>query len=165
MQKSRSSSRRPIRLGQRIHGAMRTQRIRIRRCRPKDTAEVLKLWKRAAAAHSVPEPDRPAAVRNRLRRDRQLFLLAWAGSRLVGTLMGGWDGWRASMARLAVHSQYRRRGVARLLVERVERELKALGAKRISGIVLEDNRTGRAFWSSAGYRLDARATRYIKDLP
>jgi ribosomal protein S18 acetylase RimI-like enzyme len=44
-----------------------------------------------------------------LRRDRRLFLLAWDNSRLVGSLIGGWDGWRASMARLAVDPAYRRR--------------------------------------------------------
>jgi len=40
----------------------------------------------------------------------------------------------------------------------------ALGAKRITGIALENNGEGRAFWNSAGYRLDSRVTRYINDL-
>lgn len=68
------------------------------------------------------------------------------------------------MARLAVDPEYRRLGLGSLLVERVENRLQALGAKRISGIVLEDNREGRVFWSRAGYRLDAGVTRYVKDL-
>lgn len=47
-------------------------------------------------------------------------MLAWDGGRLVGTIMAGWDGWRASMARLAIDPQYRRIGLARALVERIE---------------------------------------------
>src|SRR5438105_9303610 len=93
-------------------------RIRIRPCRTGDVSAVLDLWKLARAAPSV--TDRPAAVRRRLRRDRQLFLLAWDGPRLVGSVMAGWDGWRATMARLAIDPAYRRRGVARLLVTRAE---------------------------------------------
>jgi ribosomal protein S18 acetylase RimI-like enzyme len=79
--------------------------------------------------------------------------------------MAGWDGWRASMARLAVDPQYRRIGLARALVERVERELRSLGARRIGAIVLKNNRGGRAFWSSSDYELDREDLRYFKDLP
>jgi ribosomal protein S18 acetylase RimI-like enzyme len=79
--------------------------------------------------------------------------------------MAGWDGWRASMARLAIDPQYRRIGLARSLVERVERELRSLGARRIGAIVLKNNRGGRAFWSNVGYELDREDVRYVKDLP
>jgi ribosomal protein S18 acetylase RimI-like enzyme len=138
-------------------------RIRFRPCRLKDVAEVIRFWDRFGAAHSL--KDEPAAVRRRLKRDRRLFLLAWDGGRLVGTIMAGWDGWRASMARLAIDPQYRRIGLARSLVERVERELRSLGARRIGAVVLKNNRDGRAFWSNVGYELDREDVRYVKDLP
>jgi len=138
-------------------------RVRFRPCRVKDVAEVIRFWNRFGAAHSL--KDEPAAVRRRLKRDLRLFLLAWDDGRLVGTIMAGWDGWRASMARLAIDPQYRRIGLARSLVERVERELRSLGARRIGAIVLKNNRGGRAFWSSAGYELDREDVRYVKDLP
>jgi ribosomal protein S18 acetylase RimI-like enzyme len=109
--------------------------------------------------------DNSAAVRRRLKRDRQLFLLACDGPLIVGSLIGGWDGWRGSMARLAVDPQYRRRGIAAMLVTQVEKELRALGAVRIAANVLAKNAGGRAFWSSSGYDQDREATRYIKDLP
>ena len=138
-------------------------RIRFRPCRVKDVTEVIGFWNEFGAAHSL--KDEPAAVRRRLKRDRRLFLLAWDGGRLVGTIMAGWDGWRASMARLAVDLQYRRIGLARSLVERVEWELRSLGARRIGAIVLKNNRGGRAFWSNVGYELDREDVRYVKDLP
>ncbi|HVN85908.1 MAG TPA: GNAT family N-acetyltransferase [Candidatus Binatia bacterium] len=138
------------------------KRIRIRRCRPCDVTAVLQFWNRAGAPESV--TDAPSSLRARLRRDRDLLLLAWDDSRLIGSVMGGWDGWRASMARLAVDPAYRRLGIARALVARVEKRLRARGAKRIGGIVLIENRLGRAFWERAGYRRDRRVYRYIKDL-
>lgn len=79
--------------------------------------------------------------------------------------MAGWDGWRASMARLAVDPHYRRIGLARSLVERVERKLRSLGVRRIGAIVLKNNSGGLAFWSNAGYELDREDVRYVKDLP
>ena len=127
-----------------------------------DIPRVLDLWKRAAAGTSV--SDNPDAIRRRLHRDRHLFLLAWDEKRLVGSLIGGWDGWRASMYRLAVEPDYRRRGIVRRLVTAVEKELRELGATRIGALVFTHNRPGRAFWSSESYNLDEEVARYIKDL-
>src|SRR5919202_5857534 len=100
--------------------------IELRACRPEDVDAVLALWQRAEA---VPRPtDRPDALLRRLERDPQLFVLAWDGDRLVGSLMGGWDGWRGQVYRLAVDPAYRRRGIARRLFEAVEAPPRGLGA-------------------------------------
>jgi ribosomal protein S18 acetylase RimI-like enzyme len=104
------------------------------------------------------------SIRVRLRRDRHLFLLAWDGTRLVGSAIGGWDGWRGGMYRLAVDGAYRRRGVGRMLVRAIEKELRCLGATRVSALVLSGNRAGRGFWKAAGYELDDQVVRYVKNL-
>lgn len=138
------------------------RRIRIRSCRVADLAAVLALWKHAGAIPSV--TDNIAALRRRLRRDRQLFLLAWDGARLVGSVIGGWDGWRASIARLAVDPAYRGRGLATVLVTRIEKRLRSRGATRIRCIVVRSNARARAFWSGAGYQLSGAEVSYVKDL-
>src|SRR6266581_2965739 len=110
----------------------RTVTITLRACRDHDVEAVLALWQRAEA---VPRPtDRSDALLRRLERDRELFVLAWDGERLVGSLMGGWDGWRGQMYRLAVDPGYRRRGIARRLVELVEACMRELGAERITSL-------------------------------
>ncbi len=73
-----------------------------------DVKQVLELWRRAGAEPSV--TDDPGALRRRLRRDRNLFVLAWDRGRLVGTLIGGWDGWRGHLYRLAVDRPVAGRG-------------------------------------------------------
>jgi ribosomal protein S18 acetylase RimI-like enzyme len=135
--------------------------VTARPCRVSDIPAVLDLWARSTDATTG---DNPRALRLRLRRDRNLFVLAVDGRRVIGSLVGGWDGWRGTMARLAVDPVYRRRGVARLLVRRVERELRAMGAVRVSCLVLDENRRARAFWKSAGYAHDRETVRYRKDL-
>src|SRR5947208_11657824 len=138
------------------------RRILLRPCRATDVEQVLELWRRAAAEPSV--TDDPGALRRRLRRDRNLFVLAWSRGRLVGSLIGGWDGWRGHMYRLAVEPACRRRGIARRLVKNVEARLRRLGAVRIDGIVVKRNRAGRAFWRELGYREHAEVAHYVKDL-
>ena len=136
--------------------------IDLRPCRPADVDAVLALWQRAEA---VPRPtDRPDALLRRLERDPDLFILAWDGDRLVGSLMGGWDGWRGQMYRLAVDPDYRRRGLARRLVEAVEARLRALGAERVTSLVFVHEPGAASFWHRAGYRPDPATARYAKDL-
>ncbi|MFQ6027373.1 MAG: GNAT family N-acetyltransferase [Dehalococcoidia bacterium] len=135
--------------------------IEIRQCRIEDIGEVLALWVRADA---VPRPtDHPSALAKRLERDPELFLIATDGSKVVGTLMGGWDGWRGNMYRLAIDPQYRRLGLARRLVEEVETCLRRLGAERITSLEFKDE-NAVAFWESVGYAQDNAVVRYAKDL-
>jgi len=100
----------------------------------------------------------------RLQRDATLFVLAWDDTRLAGTLLGGWDGWRGNMYRLAVHPDYRRRGIAALMVQQVEAELRRLGAERITSLVFTAEPGAAQFWARAGYAPDPATQRFAKDL-
>ena len=124
--------------------------------------QVLELWRRAGAEPSV--TDDPGSLRRRLRRDRNLFVLAWDRGRLVGSLIGGWDGWRGHMYRLAVDPGCRRSGIARRLVAKVEAPLQELGAVRIDGIVVSRNTAASTFWREIGYQRHVEVARYVKDL-
>jgi ribosomal protein S18 acetylase RimI-like enzyme len=91
-------------------------------------------------------------------------MLAWDGSALVGSLMGGWDGYRGQMYRLAVDPAYRRRGIAGALVEAVEGELRRLECERITALVFKDEPGAPEFWREAGYTPDPVIVRYAKNL-
>src|SRR3989442_3586927 len=136
----------------------RRRRILLRPCRARDVEQVLELWRRAAAEPSV--TDNADALRQRLERDRDLFLLAWDRGRLVGTLIGGWDGWRGHLYRLAVEPGCRRSGIARRLVANVEARLQELGAVRIDGIVVRRNTAASTFWRGIRYPRHVEAARY-----
>ena len=97
-----------------------------------------------------------------MRDHGDLFLVAEDAGRLVGTLIAGWDGWRGNMYRLAVLPAYRRQGVATALVGEAERRLRALGARRITALVIGDHDWATDFWRAAGYEMDERMTRFVK---
>jgi ribosomal protein S18 acetylase RimI-like enzyme len=141
---------------------MRHARVKLRSCRIDDLEAVLGLWKVAETAGSL--PDTIEALRRRLERDRDLFVVAESAGRLVGTLIGGWDGWRGNLYRLAVHPEYRRRGIARALVRTVEKRLRDHGARRITALVLTDADVAQAFWHRAGYDRDRSIARHVRNV-
>ncbi len=124
---------------------------------------MLALWRAADAAPSV--SDDVESVRRLLERDPGALLLATDGDRIVGSLIAGWDGWRANMYRLAVHPDARRRGVAGRLVEAAHERFALVGARRCGAIVIDERAPAVGFWSAAGYEPDATVTRFVTNLP
>jgi len=136
--------------------------ITLRDCHPDDVSDVLQLW-----AHSGAVPgstDSLVALRTRLLRDRELFLLAVNGGRIIGAIIGGWDGWRGNLYRLVVHPEYRRRGVATQLVAEIERRLRAMGARRVYALALDEEPGALALWRRAGYEPNPIVRPYAKML-
>ena len=123
---------------------------------------VLELWK---ARQPVPSStDDPPGLLGLLRRDPTALFVAETEGRLVGTLIVGWDGWRAGLYRLVVLSEFRRMGVATQLIRAGETRLRELGARRISCMVMSDHDQANAFWQTMGYELLDGVGRYVKDL-
>ncbi len=135
----------------------------LRTGRVDDVEAVLDLWRRAEASPSSPESAED--VRGLLERDPEALIVAEAGGEIVGTLIVGWDGWRATFYRLAVAPAHRRHGLATELVRAGEGRLRALGAKRLNAIAESHKPAAMAFWASAGYELQTSRSRFVKNLP
>ncbi len=75
------------------------------------------------------------------------------GEEVVGTVMGGYDGHRGSAYYLGVHPEYRGRGIANALLNRLAREkLIARGFARKSYIMVrEDNDVVQGMYERLGY--------------
>jgi ribosomal protein S18 acetylase RimI-like enzyme len=135
----------------------------IRPARPDDVEQVLELWRESEAS---PSPtDTRESVLQLLGEAAAVLLVADADGKLAGTVIGGWDGWRGNIYRLAVLPAYRRRGIARALVGEADRRLRRMGARRISALVERDHPWATDFWDSleaSGYRHDERMRRYVK---
>jgi ribosomal protein S18 acetylase RimI-like enzyme len=127
-----------------------------------DIAAVLALW-RAAGAHPTVTDD-VAALEILLARDAEGLLIAEHDGVIVGSLIAGWNGWRGSLYRLAVHPEARRRGVATELVRRAVDGLRRRGARRIDAFVVTADGHALHFWDSLialGLHRDTPKTRYV----
>ena len=90
-------------------------------------------------------------------------LAAELDGRVIGSIIGTFDGWRGNIYRLAVHPAHRRQGIARALVVEVEKRLKERGAKRITALVEKDHSWATGFWQAVGYGLDTRIVRHVRN--
>ncbi len=125
---------------------------------------MLELWARAGASPTL--TDTPEVLAQLLESTQSVLLLAEIDGGLAGTVIGGWDGWRGNIYRLAVVPEYRRRGVASALMREVDAALAAMGARRITALVERDHPWAVGFWNAlerAGYRYDPTMTRYVKN--
>lgn len=130
--------------------------------RESDLASVLALWREAGSRPSGTDDD--GALRLLIERDPDALLIAEADGEVVGSLIVGWDGWRAGFYRLAVRPDRRRRGIALALVREGERRLRELGAVRLTAIVATEDEEAVALWEAAGYRHQPEVGRFVRML-
>jgi ribosomal protein S18 acetylase RimI-like enzyme len=109
--------------------------------------------------------DTPGSFDRVIEASHAWLLIAVDADRVVGTLIAGWDGWRAALYRLAVDPAYRRQGIARALVSAGEERLREAGARRIGALVLRAEEQAQDFWRGIGYEEDARVIRFVRNVP
>ena len=132
----------------------------IRECRPEEAEALLALWQAAGTSPSV--TDTITDIRGVIESSASV-LVAEVDLRIVGSLIAAFDGWRGNMYRIAVHPDYRRRGIGRALVAEGERCLAKLGVKRITALVEEKYPWAVEFWSSVGYEIEPGIIRFFRN--
>ena len=130
----------------------------IRTATSADIDEIIALW--YSIDRHTALPDKPEYLQQFLDFAPDLFLVAKADGRIVGTVIGGWDGWRGHIARLATDPTVRRSGIAAALVREIESKLNAKGAVRIYALVDRLSPQAKPFWLSMGYVLNENVIQY-----
>ena len=134
----------------------------VRAAEPADFQAILDLW--ATIDRHTGLADRIEYLERFHAFSPDLLLVAESEGRIVGTVIGGWDGWRANIARLSTHPDLRRAGVARALVDEIERRLREKGARRIYALVDKRSPPASPFWEAAGYSYNDQILQYSRNL-
>jgi ribosomal protein S18 acetylase RimI-like enzyme len=124
---------------------------------------ILLFWKEAAEDSNRPTDTREA-VDGLIHRDPDALVLVTNDGSIVGSLVIGWDGWRCHLYRLAVHPDYRRRGIGTSLLKLAEQRSVAFGDTRADAMVLDGNGCAHELWSRAGYTQQGEWSRWVKTL-
>lgn len=120
---------------------------------PEDYQAVYDLWSRAGPGIQLRKSDEPAEIAKKVQHDPDLFLVAEVEGRIVGAVMGGFDGRRGLIYHLAVDPAYRRQGIGSALMAEMERRLVAKGCLRAYLLVTEDNQETIAFYRRLGWEV------------
>jgi ribosomal protein S18 acetylase RimI-like enzyme len=123
--------------------------MKIREFKIDDYPTVRDLWQ--AAGLILRPGDELEGIKLKLQRDADLFLVAEQKDRIVGSVLGGWDGRRGWIYHLAVKPEHQRKGIGVGLVREVEKRLVAKGAKKVNAQVHKWNERSSEFFKAIGY--------------
>lgn len=129
--------------------------MHVRCYQPSDHDAIVALW-RAVFPDAPPRNDPVRDIARKLAVQPELFLVALAGARVVGTTMAGFDGHRGWVHLVAVDPGFRRHGVGSALMREAEQRLVALGCPKLNLQVRGDNAGVVPFYESLGYRVEER---------
>ncbi len=129
---------------------MVTGPCRIERAGIKDLPLMLELW-RCIPGLGVGSGDEEESLRLFMERNPSTCLLLKDGERLLGTVLGGFDGRRGYIYHLAVHPDCQGQGYGRELLKEVLYELRKLGAPKIHLFAFNDNQLAAGFYQNQGW--------------
>jgi ribosomal protein S18 acetylase RimI-like enzyme len=127
---------------------------------PDDYPAVLSVWETAGPGLRVGRSDSPQEILKKVQRDPDLFLVAEVAGKIVGTVIGGFDGRRGMVYHLGVLPGYRRSGIGRALMAEVEERLILKGCLKCYLMVVNDNDAAHFYetcgWASLDLQLFAK---------
>ncbi len=118
---------------------------------PDDYPAVYVLWQDAGPGIHLRRSDQPQEIEKKLQRDPGLFLVAELDGRIIGSVLGGFDGRRGMMYHLAVDHSYRQHGLGTLLMDELEKRLRDQGCIRYYLLVTQDNEAAVRFYEKRGW--------------
>ena len=125
--------------------------MNIRKMLINDYDDVYALWTSCAGMGLNNLDDSREGIDRFLKRNPDTCFVAGCDDKIVGVIIVGNDGRRGYIYHTAVNSQYRKRGIARQLVEASMQELKRAGINKVALVVFDKNESGNLFWEKLGF--------------
>ena len=130
---------------------------RVRSYHPGDREAVIGLWDEVFT--DDPPWNKPELViDSKIRVQADLFFVCEMDGSIVGTVLAGFDGHRGWVHKVATAPSYRRKGIARLLMEAAERGLASKGCKKLNLQVRDGNEGAVAFYKDLGFAEEQRTS-------
>ena len=131
---------------------------------PSDYEQVIELWQSIERGIHLGRSDTFTEIEKKISRDPDLFLVAEFDGRIIGAVMGGFDGRRGLIYHLAVASAFRGRGIGSDLMQGVESRLRAKGCLKCYLMVTLDNVGVADYYAQHGWQPMDHVQLYGKEL-
>ena len=121
----------------------------------KHREQVIELWNNVfgyEAAHNSPE----VAIDKKMQNKDGLFFVAQKDQKVIGTVMAGYDGHRGWVYSIAVHPDYRKKGIGSKLLSYTQNKLENLGCLKVNLQIMEGNEAVQKFYLANGFSVEQR---------
>jgi len=125
--------------------------MQVRRLTIDDYEEMTALWSRAGLPFKPMGRDSRTAIANEMRANPGFFSGAFEGHSLVGVAVLSCDVRKGWINRLAVDPNYRRRGVAKTLINESEKTFRKRGIKIFCALIEDYNDASKKLFRDCGY--------------
>ena len=119
----------------------------------KDYNKIINLWKNTEGVGINDYDDSKNRIKGFLQRNPKTCFVIEDNNEIIGTIMGGNDGRRGLIYHLMVKSEYRNKGIGKILLEKVEKSLIKEGIKKVYLTTFSENKIGNNFWENNGYEI------------
>lgn len=136
--------------------------LTIRALAANDYEDLLALWTVAGLPYKPHGRDSRTAFERQLSLPQVGFLGLFDGPRMAGAVLVTHDGRKGWINRVAVHPDYRRRGLALRLIKESEAWLAARGIGIFACLIEGYNDASRATFRAAGYELFEGVTYFTR---
>ncbi len=111
------------------------------------------LWQNAGPGLGIGRSDARGEITRKLRYAPDLFLVAEEDGKLIGTVIGGYDGRRGIVYHLAVEQSHRSNGIGKMLMTEIEKRLAAKGCLKAYLLVMPENTDVIEFYRQIGWNV------------
>lgn len=122
------------------------------------------MWKSIEKGIGLGRSDTLAEIEKKVSRDPDLFLVAVSESKIVGSVIGGFDGRRGLIYHLAVAVSFRGMGIGSNLMQEVESRLRLKGCLKCYLLVTADNPEAEEYYRRRGWGHMESVRLYGKEL-
>ena len=109
------------------------------------------LWSKTPGVGQNPVNDSKEGIEKYLVRNPSTCFVAEKNGAIAGAILGGHDGRRGTICRLAVDEQEKRQGIGGALVKAALAALHDEGINKVWLVAFADNAQGNAFWEKRGF--------------
>jgi ribosomal protein S18 acetylase RimI-like enzyme len=128
------------------------RQVEIRSLSIEDYDSVIRLWKRAGLPFKPKGRDSKRAMKRQMASSPDLLIGAFSQRKLVGIVVGSYDGrMKGWINRLAIDPERRRMGIAQRLINRMEKNLEKRGATIFCALVETPNKGSLSLFRKLGY--------------
>ncbi|WP_445490903.1 GNAT family acetyltransferase [Niallia sp. 03133] len=117
-----------------------------------DFDSVINLWKKAGITLS--RSDTYQGMKEKLKRDKELFFLMEDDNRIIGVVMGTYDGRRGWVNHLAVDPAFQGQNIGQKIIAELENRFKQLGCEKVNLLIEMENANVQKFYEKQGFKKD-----------